>query len=123
MLIAYHSRTGNVRRFVRKLDEDHVPIDELLIVERPFIVVTYTTGFGEVPHKVDAFLQRNYPYLIGVAASGNRNWGRSFAKSADVIAEKYNVPVISKFELSGTEKDVHRFKERVKEIWPADTFN
>ena len=57
MLIAYDSRTGNVRRFVRKLDAESVQIDDGLTVRQPFVVVTYTTGFGEVPKKVDDFLK------------------------------------------------------------------
>lgn len=123
MLIAYDSRTGNVRRFVRKLDAETVQIDDGLIVNQPFIAVTYTTGFGEVPKKVDDFLKVNGEHLVGVAASGNRNWGQSFARSADVIAERYGVPVICKFELSGTEQDVKQFMERVEELWPAGTLS
>lgn len=123
MLITYDSRTGNVRRFVHKLDAECVQINEELLVDEPFLLVTYTTGFGQVPKKVEAFLSRNHNQLIGVAASGNRNWGHSFAGSADVIAAKYDVPVICKFELSGTERDVERFKEGAEELWQAGILN
>ena len=50
------------------------------------------------------------------AASGNRNWGSLFARAADVIATKFRVPVLHKFELAGSEQDVQIFTERVKEI-------
>ncbi|MGE7860559.1 MULTISPECIES: class Ib ribonucleoside-diphosphate reductase assembly flavoprotein NrdI, partial [Bacillus cereus group] len=36
--------------------------------------------------------------------------------SADKISAKYEVPIVSKFELSGTNNDVEYFKERVREI-------
>lgn len=116
MVIAYDSKTGNVRRFVHKLNMKTVEINEHMTMDEPFVLVTYTTGFGQVPEKVHSFLERNSSQLKGVSASGNRNWGLSFAKSADTIASMYDVPVISKFELSGTTKDVQRFVEGVNSI-------
>lgn len=122
--IVYASRTGNVRRFISKLDMEAVAIDDdEMLVNSPFILVTYTTGFGQVPKKVSAFLERNYRHLVAVAASGNRNWGDSFAKSADVIAQTYGVPIVLKFELSGTDQDVKQFKERVEALWPVGISN
>ncbi|MFD2371527.1 class Ib ribonucleoside-diphosphate reductase assembly flavoprotein NrdI [Brevibacillus sp. GCM10020057] len=116
MLIAYDSKTGNVRRFVKKLGLPSVEIAGDMVIEEPFVLVTYTTGFGQVPEKVTAFLRSNHRYLRGVAASGNRNWGASFAKSADTIAREYGVPIISKFELSGTIRDVEHFTSGVARI-------
>lgn len=109
MLIAFASRTGNVRKFVQKLPLRSVPITDDLILAEPFVLVTYTTGFGEVPDGVLRFLARNSRWLQGVAASGNRNWGQYFARSADVIAAMYGVPILGKFELSGTPNDVKTF--------------
>jgi protein involved in ribonucleotide reduction len=54
--------------------------------------------------------------MIGVSASGNRNWGDRFGASADLIARLYNVPVLSKFELSGTSKDIEIFKREVSAV-------
>ncbi|TVX97365.1 class Ib ribonucleoside-diphosphate reductase assembly flavoprotein NrdI [Cohnella terricola] len=113
MLVAYDSKTGNVRRFVEKLKLPSIQIEESMDIDQPFVLVTYTTGFGQVPEKVKSFLQNNYSKLRGVSASGNRNWGDGFAVSADRIAEMYGVPVISKFELSGTTRDVERFVQEV----------
>lgn len=106
MLIAYDSRTGNVRRFVKKLGLPAVQIDEGMELDEPFILVTYTTGFGQAPDKVLSFLKHNYRSMKGVVASGNRNWGEGFARSADRISALYSVPVLGKFELSGTQRDV-----------------
>lgn len=116
MLIVYDSKTGNVKRFVNKLDMPAVSIEERQVVNEPYVLVTYTTGFGQVPEKVKSFLSRNNKMLKGVSASGNRNWGPGFAKSADTISEMYGVPVISKFELSGTAHDMQEFVERVRTI-------
>ncbi|SDT13718.1 protein involved in ribonucleotide reduction [Paenibacillaceae bacterium GAS479] len=116
MLIAYTSRTGNVRKFVSKLGYPAVQINESTTVEEPFVLVTYTTGFGEVPPAVDAFLEKNRDYLRGVSASGNRNWGTCFAGSADKVSERYEVPVVCKFELSGTTRDVEQFMREVEPL-------
>jgi len=109
MLIAFDSRTGNVRKFVEKLPLRSVRIEEDLTIEEPFVLVTYTTGFGNVPDKVLRFLKRNGNRLKGVAASGNRNWGVHFARSADTISDMYGVPILGKFELSGTARDLEAF--------------
>ncbi|MGU3473942.1 class Ib ribonucleoside-diphosphate reductase assembly flavoprotein NrdI [Paenibacillus sp. D51F] len=119
MLIAYASRTGNVKRFVSKLGFPAVKIDDSTTLEEPFVLVTYTTGFGQVPPAVDAFLQRSGSYLRGVSASGNRNWGPNFAGSADMLSEQYEVPVICKFELSGTTRDVEQF---MREVQPLEAY-
>ncbi|MBD0380156.1 class Ib ribonucleoside-diphosphate reductase assembly flavoprotein NrdI [Paenibacillus sedimenti] len=116
MLIAYDSKTGNVRRFIAKLQMPAVQIEDAMKMDEPFVLVTYTTGFGQIPPKVASFLEENHPNLIGVAASGNRNWGDGFAKSADTISALYDVPVLTKFELSGTKHDVERFVQGVNAI-------
>lgn len=121
LLVVYASKTGNVKRFVNKLGEDIRKIDINEIdgrVQEPYILISYTTGFGQVPNEVEDFLEDevNQKNLVAVASSGNRNWGDSFALSADKISEKYGVPVLLKFELSGLKGDVNRFVERVREL-------
>lgn len=116
MLVAYVSRTGNVEKFVEKLNMRSVRITEGLTIQEPYVLITYTTGFGQVPEPVMHFLQNNPKHLMGVSASGNRNWGESFAKSADRISQWLKVPVLSKFELSGTAKDVELFKREVSAV-------
>ncbi|EPZ43339.1 class Ib ribonucleoside-diphosphate reductase assembly flavoprotein NrdI [Alicyclobacillus acidoterrestris] len=115
MRIFYDSRTGNVRRFLKDCGLDAAPITEEMTVDEPFVLVTYTTGRGQVPRKTQAFLEKNHRYLHGVAASGERNWGReNFAKCADAVCAMYpQAELLLKFEKRGTEKDRERFLERV----------
>lgn len=113
MLIVYASLTGNVERFVKRTLLRSVKISNDLKVDEHFILVTYTTGFGEVPREVTTFLQVNHRNLRAVASSGNMNWGTNFGKSADLISKEYKVPVLMKFELAGTKKDTQLFIERV----------
>lgn len=62
------------------------------------------------------FLAANSTHLAGVAASGNRNWGGNYAKAADIIAVQYGVPIVGRFELTGTDADVRQFIERVNAL-------
>ena len=116
MLIAYASRTGNVQRFIGKLNFPSITINEDIIINEPYILVCYTDRKGQVPESVSEFLRRSSAFIKGVAASGNRNWGEYFARSADIISRQYQVPIVRKFELSGTKSDVEYFKKRVEEI-------
>lgn len=118
MLLIYATRTGNVKRFVGKTKLPSIIIDDALTIDKPYVLVTYTDKQGQVPDEVLDFLARsdNSQYLLGVAASGNRNWGKNFAKSADVIQAMYSVPIIHKFELSGLRSDVNNFIKKVEEI-------
>lgn len=116
MLIAYYSRTGNVRRFVTKTGLPAVEISPDTTLAEPFVCVTGTYGFGQVARSVADFLATNGAYLVGVAASGNRIWADNYAKAADVIAAQYGVPVIGRFELAGTDVDIRQFIERVNAL-------
>ena len=115
MKVYYDSMTGNVKRFIQKLNLPCEQIQDGMLTSEDYILITYTTGFGNVPEKVENFLQQNHGHLQAVAASGNRNWGDMFGASGDKIANQYHVPLLHKFELAGTEKDVEIFKERIEE--------
>lgn len=116
MLIVYDSLTGNVQRFIKKLDYYSLKLTEGLIVQEPYILVTYTVGFGEIPNSTKDFLKVNFNYLQGVATSGNRNWGANFGKAGERISDQYLVPLLLKFELSGTKHDIEIFKQGVARL-------
>jgi protein involved in ribonucleotide reduction len=116
MLVVFDSRTGNVERFVSKTGLPSKRIAPGLVITEPFILVTFTTGFGCPPESTLKFLDTHSHLLRGVAVSGNMNWGKNFCKAADVISQRYYVPVILKFELAGTNQDVINFIEEVRSI-------
>ncbi|WP_298833794.1 class Ib ribonucleoside-diphosphate reductase assembly flavoprotein NrdI [uncultured Planococcus sp.] len=116
MLVVYASLTGNVRRFVASLGEPAVEFTAQSAAAEPFIFVTYTIGFGEVPAGVDEWLQSNRANLRGIVVSGNRNWGANFGKAGDILAARYNVPLLRKIELAGTATDIRTIIERMRLI-------
>nr|WP_211747920.1 class Ib ribonucleoside-diphosphate reductase assembly flavoprotein NrdI [Paenibacillus sp. Marseille-Q4541] len=114
MIVVYDSLTGNIERFIKKLKNfECIRITEDMRINKPFVLLTYTIGFGEVPKSVSKFLSNNDQYLKGVAGSGNMNWGAFYCGAAERISKYYNVPLIHKFELSGTMNDVDKFTQGV----------
>lgn len=121
MVIAYASMTGNVARFINKLknklpNAKYVKVVRQMSIEEPFILITYTTGFGEVPREVSELLKNSGNNLVAVAGSGNRNWGCLFCLGAKTIAKEYNVPLIHTFELSGYDSDAEIIASKIKEL-------
>lgn len=117
MLIVYYSLTGNVKRFIQKTKYTRtLTLEQAEGINEPYIIVTGTIGFGEIPDSVKQFLDRHSTNLMGVAASGNRNWGKNFARAGDLISITYHVPLLMKFELHGNDKDVKEFNIKVEEI-------
>lgn len=113
MKVYYASMTGNVRRFIAKTGVEAVDIKDVQTPTEPFVLVTYTFGFGDIPAEVDAWLTLNYKLLRGVAVSGNRNWGDNYGLAGDKISHKYGVPLILKYEQAGTPEDIRIFTERL----------
>jgi protein involved in ribonucleotide reduction len=123
MLVVFFSNvTENTSRFVEKLDLPalRIPIKTseagLLEITEKFVLITPTYGAGSrgfVPRQVIQFLNveaiRNQ--CVGVVGSGNRNFFEDYAKAADIIAAKLGVPVLYRFELSGTDEDVNIVRE------------
>ncbi len=114
MLVYYASLSGNVRRFAARLPDgfEVYDIKEHPVAAGPFVLLTYTFSFGRIPKPVEAWLEQNGSQLRAVAASGNRNWGDLFGRAGDLIAARYDVPLLHKFELSGSQQDIEEFTRK-----------
>lgn len=119
MIIYYDSRTGNVERFIDKIrSATHwhcIKISDSLSINEYGHLVTYTTKIGSISDSTDKFMEQHNRFILSVSSSGNMNWGDNFARAADKITARYNIPTLIKFELSGLERDVNRFIQKVKE--------
>jgi len=116
MFVYYDSKTGNVQRFIDKIKKEKpewsfVKISGDMEISENGHLVTFTTNFGEIPDTTEKFLgnENNRKYIKSVSSSGNMNWGTLFGKAADNIEEKYGIPVLMKFELSGTSKEIRNY--------------
>lgn len=119
MIIYYDSKTGNVERFINKIRSltnwRCIKISDSMLVGREGHLITYTTQMGAVAETTLRFMEQNSDFVLSVSSSGNTNWGTNFGLAADKIAEKYSIPILIKFELSGLERDVNSFILKVKE--------
>ncbi|MDQ0927793.1 protein involved in ribonucleotide reduction [Bacillus atrophaeus] len=120
MIITYESKTGNVRRFVKalqqELDVEAIEITDDTIITQEFIHITYTIGFGEVPERTLNFINKNKNKIRGVAVSGNKVWGDNYGLAGDKLSAKFHIPLLLKFELSGTKQDLQKIIQEVKLI-------
>lgn len=118
MFVYYDSKTGNVQRFIDKIKKERpewsfVKISGDMEISENGHLVTFTTNFGEIPNTTEKFLENknNRKCIKSISSSGNMNWGTLFGKAADSIEEKYGIPVLMKFELSGTSKEIRNYIE------------
>lgn len=113
MKVVYASRNGHVEGIVKRLGiSDAVKIvDGSEKVGEDYVLFTYTDGNGIVPEIVEKFLASNKG-IKAVVGSGNREkHPTTFNFAADIIAEKYNVPIIAKVNLDGTDEDLENIKK------------
>ena len=110
-MIAFASRTGNVRSIVGKLEA--IPTMEItekpVEVNEPYFLITYTDNLGETPKIVKDFLNHsevNRKNLKGVIASGNTNFGSYYCGSAIEISQWLEVPIIRMIDLRGSQDDI-----------------
>ena len=116
MFVYYDSKTGNVQRFIDKIKKERpewsfVKISGDMEISENGHLVTFTTNFGEIPDTTEKFLENenNRKCIKSISSSGNMNWGTLFGKAADKIEETYGIPVLMKFELSGTNIEVENY--------------
>ena len=122
IVVYYDSMTGNVERFIKKIsrysDFEFVKIKPDTVVENFSHFITFTTGIGQVHKNTVRFLANaeNFKKIKTVSVSGNMNWGPYFGLAGDKISKKYNIPLIMKFELSGTYEEAQEYVKRILEF-------
>ena len=117
MKVVFASRTGNVQSIVDCLSVDALEIssgDEA--VSEPFLLITYTDGYGDVPAEVEDFLNDNGSLLKGVIVSGDLGYGEAYCQAGDTISEQYQVPCLYKVENEGTDEDIVKMTEIINKL-------
>lgn len=122
MLIVYYSgKSENTHRFVNKLGlpSKRIPITGECHVTEPYVLIVPSYGGGavrgSVPAQVVKFLndENNRLNLKAVIGSGNTNFGDMYCYGAKAVSNKCGVPLLYKFELMGTARDVECVKNGV----------
>ena len=128
-VVYFSSVSENTKRFVDKLGVKTVRIplktEEAaeFVHDKDSVLVVPTYGGGNeggtVPKQVIKFLNNpeNRKHIKAVIAGGNTNFGEHFCRAGDVVASKLGVPVLYRFEITGTPEDVNEVKERLARLW------
>ncbi len=128
-VVYFSSVSENTKRFVDKLEAQSVRIpirtEEAaeFVHDRDSVLVVPTYGGGNdnstVPKQVIKFLNNpeNRKHIKAVIAGGNTNFGSHFGKAGDIVSDKLGVPVLYRFEITGTPEDVIEVKERLAQFW------
>lgn len=119
-LYYYSSVNGMTERLAEKLPFRALKVpgqyrkksSKPMVAAKEFVLLapTYKSerDHNYVPRCLKEFLTTydNSKLIRGVVGIGNINFGSDYCKSADVISEKFNVPILGKIELAGTPDDV-----------------
>jgi len=128
-VVYFSSVSENTKRFVDKLGVPSyripIPLSEAASYTHnaDSVLVTPTYGGGNenntVPKQVIKFLNNpeNRKHIKAVIAGGNTNFGAHFCKAGEIIARKLGVPMLYRFEITGTPEDVVEVKERLEKLW------
>jgi len=111
MVIIYDSLTGQAKKLADKLGYPVYDIKsyDINAIDRVFLI-TRSFNFGEITEETKAFLDDHHQKVIGVAVSGNRNWGKNYGAAGVKIESLYQIPLVLKFEASGFPEDVSQIK-------------
>jgi protein involved in ribonucleotide reduction len=111
MIVVYDSLTGQGERFAKSLGYKTYNINqEINQLDEPIFLVTRSFNFGDISNETKGFLVKHYHRVIGLAVSGNRNWGTNFGAAGDKINAQYNIPLVLKFEASGLPNEIKTVK-------------
>lgn len=111
IVIVVDSMTGLGKKFAEKLGYPVFDIQMFHYEEgQKIFLVTRSVNFGEIPPTTQQFLALYAPKVIGVAVSGNRNWGKNYGAAGDKINLSYGIPLVLKFEGLGFPHEVNQVK-------------
>lgn len=114
MKYAFASRTGNVEEIVNSLGIEATRIEDgSESMDEPFILFTYTDGYGDVPAEVENFLMVNSTLIQGVVCSGDTGYGEAYCQAADKISEEYGCEILYKVENAGTPEDIENIRKAI----------
>lgn len=123
--ILYYTATGNTMSFVKKIDELTDLIGKVKAIgpetddfdeTEPYIAIvpTYLSGPDGIGPEVKESMTHalrdyiefgdNQKHLIGVIGSGNLNFNQQFALTGKRYSKDFNVPLITTYELRGSER-------------------
>ena len=119
LIVYWSSNSGGTRRVAEALNTDTV---ELAGYDgaSPYVLAcpTYDQPRGGfTPRPVQQFLEEHAHLMVGVIGLGNRSFGDKFCMGAYDISKQFNVPVLWRIEIMGSQEDLTVVDSGMKEHW------
>ena len=119
LIVYWSSNSGGTRRVAEALNTDTV---ELAGYDgaSPYVLLTPTYDQprgGFIPKPVQTFLDKHAHLMVGVLGVGNRNFGEKYCQAAHDISKQFNVPVLWRIEIMGSQEDLAIVDSGMNEHW------
>ena len=119
LIVYWSSNSGGTRRVAEALN---TPTVELADYDgtSPYVMLTPTYDQprgGFTPKPVQQFLEEHAHLMVGVIGSGNRNFGDHYCQAAHDISKQFNVPVLWRIEIMGSQEDLAVVDSGMREHW------
>ena len=119
LIVYWSSNSGGTRRVAESLNTDTV---ELAGYDgtSPYVLAcpTYDQPRGGfTPKPVQQFLEEHAHLMVGVLGLGNRNFGEKYCQAAHDISKQFNVPVLWRIEIMGSQEDLAIVDSGMAQHW------
>ena len=119
LIVYWSSNSGGTRRVAEALNTDTVELAEYDGIS-PYVLMcpTYDQPRGGfTPKSVQQFLEEHAHLMVGVLGLGNRNFGEKYCQAAHDISKQFNVPVLWRIEIMGSQEDLTVVDSGMAQHW------
>ena len=119
LIIYWSSNSGGTRRVAEALATKTVELADYDGTS-PYVLLTPTYDQprgGFTPRPVQTFLDKHAHLMVGVLGLGNRNFGEKYCQAAHDISKQFNVPVLWRIEIMGSQEDLAVVDSGMREHW------
>ena len=119
LIIYWSSNSGGTRRVAEALATKTAELSDYDGTS-PYVLLTPTYDQprgGFTPKPVQTFLNEHAHFMVGVIGLGNRSFGDKFCMGAHDISKQFNVPVLWRIEIMGSEDDYRTIDGGMKQHW------
>ena len=119
LIVYWSSNSGGTRRVAEVLNTNTVELAEYDGTS-PYVLAcpTYDQPRGGfTPKPVQQFLEEHAHLMVGVLGLGNRNFGEKYCQAAYDISKQFNVPVLWRIEIMGSQEDLAIVDSGMSEHW------
>ena len=119
LIVYWSSNSGGTKRVAEALDTDTVELSDYDGAS-PYVLAcpTYDRPRGGfTPKPVQQFLEEHAHLMVGVLGLGNRNFGEKYCQAAHDISKQFNVPVLWRIEIMGSQEDLAIVDSGMTQHW------